>query len=115
MVCALNPRLVPALAANEHQHRPVLGVVLKLCSVVLLSCLAACVKYLGDGVPTGQIIFVRGVISMTVLAFIAWHFHGFQILRTDRLRSPPARALGGPPCILCSFPAFTRTAPAAPP
>ena len=81
MVCALNSRLVPALAANEHQHRPVLGVVLKLCSVVLLSCLAACVKYLGDGVPTGQIIFVRGVISMAVLAFIAWHTYGFKILR----------------------------------
>ena len=60
-----------ALAANEQQHRPVLGVFLKLSSVVLLSCLAACVKYLGSGGPTGQIIFVRGVISMAVLAFIA--------------------------------------------
>ena len=107
MVCALNSRLVPALAANEHQHRPVLGVVLKLSSVVLLSCLAACVKYLGDGVPTGQIIFVRGVISMTVLAFIAWHFHGFQILRTDRLRSHAIRSLAGTASMFCWFTALT--------
>lgn len=96
-----------ALAANEHQHRPVLGVCLKLSSVVLLSCLAACVKYLGSGVPTGQIIFVRGVISMAVLAFIAWRFHGFQILRTDRLRSHAVRSLAGTASMFCWFTALT--------
>ena len=96
-----------ALAANEQQHRPVVGVFLKLSSVVLLSCLAACVKYLGNGVPTGQIIFVRGVISMAVLAFIAWHFHGFGILRTDRLRSHAIRSLAGTASMFCWFTALT--------
>jgi drug/metabolite transporter (DMT)-like permease len=100
-------RLVLALAANEHQPRPVLGVFLKLSSVVLLSCLAACVKFLGDGVPTGQIIFVRGVISMAVLAFIAWHFHGFQVLRTERLRSHAIRSLAGTASMFCWFTALT--------
>jgi drug/metabolite transporter (DMT)-like permease len=98
---------VLALAANDHRHRPVLGVVLKLSSVVLLSCLAACVKYLGDGVPTGQIIFVRGVISMAVLGFIAWHFHGFKILRTERLRSHALRSLAGTASMFCWFTALT--------
>ena len=96
-----------ALAANEQQHRPVLGVLLKLSSVVLLSCLAACVKYLGDGVPTGQIIFVRGVISVAVLALIAWRFHGFQVLRTDRLRSHAIRSLAGTASMFCWFTALT--------
>ena len=96
-----------ALAANDHQHRPVVGVLLKLSSVVLLSCLAACVKYLGDGVPTGQIIFARGVISMAVLAFIAWHFHGFKILRTERLRSHAVRSLAGTASMFCWFTALT--------
>jgi drug/metabolite transporter (DMT)-like permease len=98
---------VLALAANEHQHRPVLGVFLKLSSVVLLSFLAACVKHLGSDVPTGQIIFVRGLISMAVLAFIAWHFHGFQILRTDRLRSHAIRSLAGTASMFCWFTALT--------
>ena len=96
-----------ALAANDHQPRPVLGVFLKLSSVVLLSCLAACVKYLGSGVPTGQIIFVRGLISMAVLGFIAWHFHGFAILRTDRLRSHAVRSLAGTASMFCWFTALT--------
>jgi drug/metabolite transporter (DMT)-like permease len=98
---------VLALAANEQQHRPVVGVFLKLSSVVLLSCLAACVKYLGNGVPTGQIIFVRGVISMAVLAFIAWHFHGFGILRTERLGSHAIRSLAGTASMFCWFTALT--------
>jgi drug/metabolite transporter (DMT)-like permease len=98
---------VRALAANELEHRPVLGVFLKLSSVVLLSVLAACVKYLGDAVPTGQIIFVRGVISMAVLGFIAWHFHGFRVLRTDRLRSHAIRSLAGTASMFCWFTALT--------
>jgi drug/metabolite transporter (DMT)-like permease len=98
---------VLALAANDQQLRPVLGVFLKVSSVVLLSCLAACVKYLGDGVPTGQIIFVRGVISMAVLGFIAWRLHGFKILRTERLRSHALRSLAGTASMFCWFTALT--------
>ena len=95
------------MGANDHHHRPVLGVFLKLSSVVLLSCLAACVKYLDDGVPTGQIIFVRGVISMAVLAVIAWRLEGLRILRTDKLRSHAVRSLSGTASMFCWFTALT--------
>ncbi len=94
-------------SASPHHHRPVLGVSLKLASVVLLSCLAACVKYLGDGVPTGQIIFVRGVISMVVLGFIAWRVEGLQVLRTARLKSHAVRSLAGTASMFCWFTALT--------
>jgi len=82
-------------------------VLLKLSSVVLLSCLAACVKYLGSGVPTGQIIFVRGVISMAVLGFIAWRMHGLEVLRTERLGSHAVRSLAGTASMFCWFTALT--------
>jgi drug/metabolite transporter (DMT)-like permease len=95
------------VAANDHRHRPVLGVFLKLSSILFLSGLAACVKYLGDGVPTGQIIFVRGVISMAVLAFIAWRFEGLHVLRTDKLRSHAVRSLSGTASMFCWFTALT--------
>lgn len=98
---------MPGVALDDYHHRPVLGVLLKLASIVLLSCLAACVKYLGDAVPTGQIIFVRGVISMTVLAFIAWRFEGLHLLRTDRPRSHALRSLSGTASMFCWFTALT--------
>jgi drug/metabolite transporter (DMT)-like permease len=94
------------LSANTHHHRPVLGVLLKLASVVLLACLAACVKYL-DEVPTGELIFVRGVISAAVLAFIAWRTEGLKILRTDRPRSHALRSLAGTASMFCWFTALT--------
>ena len=103
------PSIAPAhvSSATPHHHRPVLGVSLKLASVVLLSCLAACVKYLGDGVPTGQIIFVRGVISMVVLGFIAWRVEGLHVLRTARLKSHAVRSLSGTASMFCWFTALT--------
>src|SRR6185503_4583405 len=79
MVSAPNRLRATALTANSHHRRPVIGVLLKLSSVVLLAGLSAVVKYLGDGIPTGQLIFVRGVISLAVLAFIAWRIYGLQI------------------------------------
>ena len=84
-----------------------IGVLLKLSSVVLLACLSAVVKYLGDGIPVGQLIFVRGVISLAVLAFIAWRIYGLRILRTDRLRSHAARSLAGTASMFCWFTALT--------
>jgi drug/metabolite transporter (DMT)-like permease len=95
------------VSANTHHHRPVLGVLLKLSSIVLLSVLAACVKYLGDSVPTGQLIFARGVISAAVLALIAWRTEGLRILRTDKLRSHAARSLAGTGSMFCWFTALT--------
>lgn len=80
---------------------------LKLSSVVLLSCLAACVKYLGDAVPTGQLIFARGLISMAVLAFIAWRTEGLDVLRTERPRAHAVRSLSGTASMFCWFTAIT--------
>lgn len=93
--------------AASPSHRPVVGVALKLSSVVLLSCLAACVKYLGEDVPTGQLIFVRGVISMLVLGLIAWRTEGLRILRTSKLRSHATRSLAGTASMFCWFTALT--------
>lgn len=84
-----------------------LGVLLKLASVVLLSCLAVCVKYLDGGVPIGQLIFVRGVISAVVLGLIAWRTEGLTILRTDRPRSHALRSLAGTASMFCWFTALT--------
>ena len=90
-----------------HRHRPVLGVFLKLTSVVLLSSMAACVKYLGSAIPSGETIFVRGVISVVVLAIIAWRVEGLGLLKTSNLRSHALRSLCGTASMFCWFYALT--------
>lgn len=72
-----------------------------------MSLLAACVKYLGETLPTGQIIFARGLISVLVLFVIAWRTVGVRILRTSNLRSHAVRSLSGTASMFCWFTALT--------
>src|SRR5690606_25001981 len=60
-----------------------------------------------DAVPTGQLIFARGVISLAVLAAIAWRTEGLPILRTRNLRSHAVRSLSGTASMFCWFTALT--------
>jgi drug/metabolite transporter (DMT)-like permease len=103
--CALRPQRRPALSSSpaHGHHRPVLGVFLKLTSVVLLSSMAACVKQLGSAIPSGETIFVRGVISVVVLAVIAWRADGLHLLKTRNLRSHAVRSLSGTASMFCWF------------
>ena len=57
--------------------------------------MTACVKYLGSDIPSGETIFVRGVISIAVLAAIAWRTEGLHLLKTKNLRSHALRSLCG--------------------
>jgi drug/metabolite transporter (DMT)-like permease len=96
---------VSTTAANHHH--PVLGALLKLLSVACLASMGACVKYLGTAIPTGQTIFVRGVISVVVLALIAWRVEGLHILKTQNLRSHAVRSLAGTASMFCWLTALT--------
>src|SRR5262245_8457994 len=86
--------------AAPHHH-PVLGATCKLLSVVFLSSMGACVKHLGDAIPVGQTIFIRGLISVLVLAVVAWKVEGLHILKTSELRSHALRSLAGTASMFC--------------
>jgi len=75
--------------------------------MVLLSSMAACVKYLGHAIPVGETIFVRGVISVAVLAGIAWRVEGLHLLKTKNVRSHALRSLSGTTSMFCWFVALT--------
>ncbi|MBN1239941.1 MAG: DMT family transporter [Gammaproteobacteria bacterium] len=87
--------------------RPVVGIACKIASVVLLSGMAACVKYLGSAIPSGQTIFVRGLISIAVLALGAWGFGAPHLLLTRNWRSHALRSLSGTVSMFCLFTALT--------
>ena len=93
-------------ATDDHAH-PVLGIAFKLASVVCLAGMAACVKALGSSIPAAQTIFVRGVISMLVLAIIAWRGEGLHLLKTRNWRAHAARSVAGSLSMFCWFTALT--------
>jgi drug/metabolite transporter (DMT)-like permease len=95
-------------AQSSSHHRPVLGIVLKLAAVVLFAGMTLCVKLLGQDIPSGQTIFVRGLISIPVLALIAWRTEGLHLLKTRDWRAHALRSLSGTVSMFCLFVAVTK-------
>ncbi len=93
--------------AAASLHRPILGIALKLVSVVLFAGMTLCVKLLGQAVPIGQTIFVRGVVSVVLLAWLAWHTNQLHLLKTANWRSHALRSLSGTVSMFCLFAAVT--------
>jgi drug/metabolite transporter (DMT)-like permease len=86
---------------------PILGITLKLASVVVFAGMTVCIKYLGRDIPSGQTIFVRGLISVAVLALIAWGTEGLHLLKTHNWRAHALRSLAGTVSMFCLFTAIT--------
>ena len=89
------------------RHRPILGIAFKLASVVLFGGMALCVKFLGAEIPSGQTIFVRGLISLSVLALIAWQTGRLHLLKTRNWRSHALRSFSGTVSMFCLFTSLT--------
>jgi drug/metabolite transporter (DMT)-like permease len=87
----------------SSRHLPVLGITLKLASVVVFAGMLVCIKYLGRDIPAGQAIFVRGLISVVVLALLAWSTGRLHLLKTDNWRSHALRSLCGTVSMFCLF------------
>jgi drug/metabolite transporter (DMT)-like permease len=86
---------------------PLLGIALKLASVVVFAGMTVCIKYLGRDIPPGQTIFVRGLISIAVLALIAWGTNRLYLLKTSNWRAHALRSLAGTVSMFCLFTAVT--------
>jgi drug/metabolite transporter (DMT)-like permease len=88
--------MMPAVSSSRGvSHHPILGAGLKLAAVFSLALMAACVKALGSAVPAGQVVFFRGVISLVVIALVAWRTEGLQLLKTRNWRAHAFRSLAG--------------------
>jgi drug/metabolite transporter (DMT)-like permease len=97
----------PTLPADKRPHRPVLGVALKLTSLVLFAGMQTCVKYLGDDVPMGETIFLRGLIAVLALTLLARQTLGLQVLKTGNWQRHALRSLAGTFSMFCLFAALT--------
>jgi len=99
---------MPAVSASAHDPRRALkGVGFKLFSVLCLMAMAASVKALGGAVPPGQIVFFRGLVSMAVIAGLAWRMGGIRLLTTRNWRAHAARSLAGSFSMFCWFVSLT--------
>jgi drug/metabolite transporter (DMT)-like permease len=103
------PTLLASLvhASQSSRHRPILGIALKLASIVLFAGMSVCVKLLGQDIPSGQTIFVRGLLSVAILALIARQTGQGHLLKTNNWRSHALRSVSGTFSMFCLFTALT--------
>lgn len=65
--------------------------------VVAMACLIgndSLIKLVSDTLPTGEIIFVRGVIATVLISLVAWHQGAFTNWRALRTPQIPMRIVG---------------------
>jgi len=65
-------------------HSYLLGIYLKLASLVLFCTMDAMVKALGDTYGSFQLMLFRSIIAMAPLAFLIWKAGGMKIVRSNR-------------------------------
>lgn len=69
------------------------GIALTLIGSALLGLNDALLKFLVDGLPAGEIMFVRGMIMLVPIAALAWRRGGLAALRVRDIKGQVARAL----------------------
>lgn len=85
--------MTAALApAAPHVQSHVLGIVFGITAVTVMGFQDVLIKLLGNQVPVIEILFVRSVVALPLMAVIAWRTAGPRALRTKR---PLANALRG--------------------
>lgn len=95
------------MPTSRDNSQPLLGIGFKLASILCLAGMAAGVKQLGASLPVAQIIFVRGIIAMFVLAIIAWRGAGLHLLTTRNWRAHALRSIAGALAMFTWFTALT--------
>jgi drug/metabolite transporter (DMT)-like permease len=92
----------PGKPTYAHDQ-PLLGIACKLASVIMLSTMAAGVKWLGH-FPTGQIVFYRSAFALIPIVAAAYLYGGPHFLTTKRPDAHAIRAIIG---VVSMFAGFT--------
>lgn len=85
------------------------AILVKLLSVLLFAVMSVLVRYLGDRVPVGQVVFFRSAFALLpVVVFYAWRRELAAAVRTDRPFGHFARGLISVAGMFLNFAALAR-------
>src|SRR4030088_2768865 len=85
------------------------AILIKLVSVLLFAVMSVLVRWLGDRVPLGQMVFFRSAFAiLPVLLFYAWRGELMAAVRTDRPFGHAGRGLISVASMFLNFDALAR-------
>jgi len=86
---------------------PLLGIALVLAATLVFTIMGALVRYLGQAVPLGEIVFSRSFFALIpLLAFLAWRQELTTALRVNSLFAHVSRSLTGVAGMFMNFAAL---------
>jgi drug/metabolite transporter (DMT)-like permease len=86
---------------------PLRGILLKIASVAVFMAMATCIKTVGLGVPTGEVVFFRSFFAIPVILVWLWFSHDLrQGLKTANPMGHLWRGLVGGTAMALSFTAL---------
>lgn len=89
--------------------RSLYGVVLKLVSTFVFALMLVAVKYLGERVPPGEVVFFRSFFgAVPVLLMVAWQHKFIDAFRTPRPVGHVLRSFFGVSSMMLGFAAYQR-------
>ena len=94
-------------AARAARDRPLRAIALKLIAMFLFSLMFAAVKWVGDSIPVGEIVFFRAFFGMVMIVIASLAMGGLAQLATRRAGTHAVRSLLGVTAMFCNFLAVT--------
>ncbi|MEX2127837.1 MAG: DMT family transporter [Xanthobacteraceae bacterium] len=88
---------------------PLLGILLCACSTVGFTLMGAMVRYVGDRVPIGEMVFARNFVVLVPLALVlAARGEFMKTIRTKNLSGHVTRSFANIASIFCNYGGLTR-------
>jgi drug/metabolite transporter (DMT)-like permease len=88
---------------------PLFGILLQILAMLCFTSQGALVRYLGDRVPIGEIVFSRSLFGLLpLMLWLAWHGKFFTMWRTSNLRAHITRGLVNISGMFCNFAGLAR-------
>ena len=88
--------------------KPFLGILLKVLSALAFTVMAASLKLVSTGYPTGELVFFRSFFALIpLLAWLTWQGDLVDAVRTNDMRGHLTRGAFGSAGMFCGFVALT--------
>ncbi len=88
--------------------KPFLGILLKVLSALAFTVMAASLKLVSTGYPTGELVFFRSFFALIpLLAWLTWQGDLVDAVRTNDMRGHLMRGAFGSAGMFCGFVALT--------
>lgn len=89
--------------AVKSANLPLTGIAFRLTGTLFFTLMFACVRWLDNRYPTGEVVFARSFGALIPVVIAALYTGGWHLLGTTRLKQHAYRSFSGTASMFCNF------------